>query len=168
MNAADLTSSIPLNTVNTAKFDIELINYNNITSKNMTKSLEDLSTLKFANDDHTLKTDTFKELFDIEIEFIDDKNYYKFDCDQSLYDSTNTQEGTSGIPINKIVPFNGLRYYDAWYVYNTNDIIDITENVVTTHPNINKILINNTTKNIIYITEDYIKIRQDTFKYTYS
>lgn len=168
LNAADLTSSIPLNTVNTAKFDIELINYNNITSKNMTKSLEDLSTLKFVNDDHTLKTDTFEELFDIEIEFIDGKNYYKFDCDQSLYDSTDTQVGTNGIPINKIVPFNGLRYYDAWYVYNTNDIIDTNENVDTTHPNINKILISNTTKNIIYIPEDYIKIRQDTFKYTYS
>tara|TARA_Y100000389_G_scaffold145486_1_gene144057 strand:- start:2325 stop:4139 length:1815 start_codon:yes stop_codon:yes gene_type:complete len=167
LNAVQLTTSIRLDSVDTAGFDIDLIKYNNITSKNMTKSLEDLSTLKFVNDDHTLKTDTFKELFDIDIiTIIDNKNYYKFDCDKSLYDNTNAASTPGDNQINKI----GTNYkvgYDSWYVYNTSDLKP-TDYIDTTQPNINKILINNTTKNIIYIPEDYIKIRQNTFKYTYS
>lgn len=150
-----------LKDVNQDNFDINLINDNNITSNIKTKSLDDLSTLKFINNDDTLKTDTFKELFDIGIQTIDNKNYYKFDCHNKLHSSIDNKKN-----INNISNFANPFGFDAWYVYHIYDLTDDID-IDNGHNKINKILIQKTS-NIIYIPEDYIKIRQNTFKYTYS
>ena len=178
-NELHVTSPTPpkkLKDIKEASFDLEYVNNINTTSLDMKQKLIELTTLKFLNDDDTLKTDTFKKFFDTNIITINNKNYYKFICNDKLHDLTINKTTTGGLNINKIDTtefepsiLNMDSDYDAWYLYNTADFLDRNMQVQYNTAKINKIFISKKVNDHhIYIPENYIKIKQNTLKYTYS
>ena len=153
--------------------NIEDIDYKTIVSNSNNISLKELNDAIFVDTNNIIKHDIFNKYFNIDI--IKDNNnniYYGFNTNSDTF--TNRLEAIDQTGSQNIIPINSglskkftevtVTNYIGYYLYNKRDK---SNNDKFSKEDIKYMLVDYN-NNYVYIPIEYVKIRQNTFKYTYS
>ena len=177
---ANVVSNTPTtyNDINKMDLDINFIEYNPIVSNGNNINLNELNEAIFVDTNDIIQHNIFSNYFDINNFTKSDKNnnqYYIFTCSDNFkaYIERVPTGGFSKIfsmtedTLNDIFSWTQEeKLYDisGYYLYNKRD-----KNLDDTFDTSDlKYMVYNSSTNQVYIPIEYVKIRQNTFKYTYS